>query len=89
MPVDVDLAVPVRVLASMALAELGEALPDDEALVELVQRHCDCRPAELAERMTAWRQSGELLRRLDALEADCRQRLGVPPHLRWLQLAGR
>lgn len=87
-PVDVDLAAPVRVLAGMALAELGEELPTDEALVELVQHHCGCRPAELAERMTAWRQSGELLRRLDALEADCRQRLGVPPHLRWPQLAG-
>jgi hypothetical protein len=88
-PVDVDLAAPVRVLAGMALAELGEELPTDEALVELVQRHCDCRPTELAERIAAWRQSGELLRRLDALEADCRQRLGVPPHLRWPQLAGR
>jgi hypothetical protein len=86
-PVACDLGPPLRVLAAMALAELGEAVPGDEALVELVHHHCACRPTELADRMPEWRRSGELLRRLDALEADCRRRLGVPAHLRWPQLA--
>jgi hypothetical protein len=78
-----ELAEPLRVLAAIALAERGHDLVDRDGLGALVEEHCTVPLAALGEHVRALRRGGDLAALLDALEADCRTRLGLRPALVW------
>ncbi|MEO6594294.1 MAG: hypothetical protein ABIP94_06040 [Planctomycetota bacterium] len=82
-----DLGEPVRVLAALALARLGlvvEAPGTETAgLDSVVRRRCGVGLSDLPAHVAQLRQTDHLRALLDELEADCRQRLGVPMHLAW------
>lgn len=83
------LAEPTRVLAALALAVREQVLPDANGLGEFVRRRCGVPLADLVPFVAEQRRTGALPALLDAIEAECRKELGVPPDLRWPSMAAR
>lgn len=83
------LAEPIRVLAALALAAREQVLPDTNGLGEFVRRRCGVPLADLVAFVAEQRRTGALPALLDAIEAECRTEIGVPPELRWASLAER
>jgi hypothetical protein len=77
------LAAPVRTLAAIALADRDVKLSPDYGLEELVRKACGVALDGLPAWVKARRADGTLTATLDAIETDCRRRLGVPAELRW------
>lgn len=90
-----ELALPLRTLAALALAELGEvelgeASDDhDERLAAAVRERCGTTLAELPGLVARRRAAGTLHELVDELEAWCRETMYVPETLRWPGSAAR
>lgn len=78
-----QLAEPVRMLATMALARIGKVAVDENGLGQLVKKHFGCSldelPASIAEQETA----GSMAEQVEVFEAMCRRALYVPTQLTW------
>jgi hypothetical protein len=85
---EVDLSPLQRTLAAVALADLEVTIEPSPGLDDIVRRTLGVSLAELPRHVADLRATNRLPALLDHFEDQCRQVLGVPPHLRWPTFAG-